>query len=114
MALDGPKQDNVALFQSIADAKGADKIAMMKALSPTLQREYLLHLQMLKAGKKIERLEGELATLDAREAVLMSKDSTLLTQAATSYAPKAAVVQTQVHTGPVVDSASRYGSKFNQ
>ncbi len=109
MALDGPKQDNVALFQSIADAKGADKIAMMKALSPTQQREYLLHIQMAKATMKIERLEGQLVSIDARKAALESQDRALLNQASSSYAPKAGAVETPVHTGTAAKTVSKFG-----
>lgn len=115
MALDGPKTtltpEDTALFQKIMLAKGVDQQAMMKALSPTKKRELLQYIQMVKSVKKIHRLEGEIESLDAREAALQEQDKSLLVQSSSSYAKSVGSVQSQtsVHTGPTAKSVTKFG-----
>lgn len=112
MALDGPTQDNTALFKQIMAAKGTEKESLMKALSPELKREFVKHLQFSIAVKKVERLEGVVADCDAREAALAAQDKSLLVNSSASYAKSVGSVQqsqTPVHTGSAVKTVTKFG-----
>lgn len=89
MANGGPTKisdEDIVTFQKIMNAKGPEQQALMKALPPTKKRDLLAYIQLEKSKRKIDRLESEVAVLDARAAALGRQDRAILVQKSKAFA----------------------------